>query len=145
MLTQAQFGALDGVPAELEWITNLTNPKTCRAYKNDVEEFVNFAGLRSPSEMRTVTRAMSLLGARTSRSADWRLPVSAASSRHCPVCSITCAARKLLEAPPADALKGLRDRAVLATLLYHGMRREELCRLRVRYIQDRQGVKAGEG
>ena len=40
-------------------------------------------------------------------------------------------ARKLLEAPPADTLKGVRDRAILATLLYHGMRREELCVLRV--------------
>jgi site-specific recombinase XerD len=37
-------------------------------------------------------------------------------------------ARKLLEAPPADTLKGVRDRAILATLLYHGMRREELDR-----------------
>ena len=50
-------------------------------------------------------------------------------------------ARKLLEAPPADTLKGLRDRAILAALLHHGMCREELCRLRVRDIQDRHGVK----
>jgi integrase/recombinase XerD len=49
-------------------------------------------------------------------------------------------ARKLLEAPPADTLKGGRDRAILATLLYHGIRREELCGLRVRDIQSRQGV-----
>jgi site-specific recombinase XerD len=49
-------------------------------------------------------------------------------------------ARKLLEAPPADTLKGVRDRAILATLLYHGMRREEFCRLRVKDIQSRQGV-----
>ena len=41
-------------------------------------------------------------------------------------------ARALLEAPPADTLKGQRDRAILATLLYHGLRREELCRLKVR-------------
>ena len=40
--------------------------------------------------------------------------------------------------PPTDTLKGLRDRAILATLLYHGLRREELSRLRVRDIQDRQ-------
>ena len=32
--------------------------------------------------------------------------------------------RKLLEAPAADTVKGARDRAILATLLYHGMRRE---------------------
>jgi integrase/recombinase XerD len=33
-------------------------------------------------------------------------------------------ARKLLEAPAADTLKGARDRAILATLLYHGIRRD---------------------
>ena len=49
-------------------------------------------------------------------------------------------ARKLLEAPAADTLKGARDRAILATLLYHGMRREELCGLRVKDMQSRQGV-----
>ena len=48
--------------------------------------------------------------------------------------------RRLLEAPPPDTLKGIRDRAILATLLYHGIRREELCRLRLRDIQSRQGV-----
>jgi len=49
-------------------------------------------------------------------------------------------ARKLLEVLPADTLKGVCDRAILATLLYHGMRREELCGLRVRDMQSRQGV-----
>ncbi len=49
-------------------------------------------------------------------------------------------ARRLLDAPPADTLKGVRDRAILATLLYHGIRREELCLLRLRDIQSRQGV-----
>ncbi len=49
-------------------------------------------------------------------------------------------ARKLLDAPPDDTLKGVRDRAILTTLLYHGMRREELCGLRVRDMQSRQGV-----
>jgi integrase len=34
----------------------------------------------------------------------------------------------------------VRDRAILATLLYHGMRREELCRLWVRDMQSREGV-----
>ncbi len=41
---------------------------------------------------------------------------------------------------PADTLKGVRDRAILATLLYHGMRREELCGLRVKDLHSRQGV-----
>ncbi|CDH44028.1 tyrosine-type recombinase/integrase [Candidatus Contendibacter odensensis] len=49
-------------------------------------------------------------------------------------------ARALLDAPPANTLKGRRDRAILATLLYHGLRREELCTLRVRDLQQREGV-----
>jgi len=49
-------------------------------------------------------------------------------------------ARALLDAPPVDTLKGKRDRAILATLLYHGLRREELCKLRVRDVQQRDGV-----
>src|SRR5438552_12336094 len=49
-------------------------------------------------------------------------------------------ARRLIEAPPADTLKGARDRAILATLLYHGIRREELCRLKVRDYQRRDGL-----
>jgi integrase/recombinase XerD len=34
----------------------------------------------------------------------------------------------------------VRDWAILATLLYHGIRREELCLLRLRDMQSRQGV-----
>jgi site-specific recombinase XerD len=49
-------------------------------------------------------------------------------------------ARMLLQAPPADTLKGQRDRAILATLLYHALRCEELCTLTVGAIQQREGV-----
>ncbi len=49
-------------------------------------------------------------------------------------------ARELLKAPPVDTLKGVRDRAILATLLFHGIRREELCKLRVRDYQRREGI-----
>jgi integrase len=45
-----------------------------------------------------------------------------------------------LEAPAPDTLKGVRNRAILAALLYHGIRREELCLLRLRDLQSRQGV-----
>ncbi len=41
-------------------------------------------------------------------------------------------ARQLLAAPPADTLKGKRDRAILSVLLYHGLRREELTHLKVK-------------
>jgi site-specific recombinase XerD len=39
-------------------------------------------------------------------------------------------ARVLLDTPPADTLKGKRDRAILSVLLYHGFRRGELCSLK---------------
>ena len=50
-------------------------------------------------------------------------------------------ARALLEAPNAKTLKGKRDRAILSALLYHGIRREELAKLKVKdYNQMRRGV-----
>ena len=50
-------------------------------------------------------------------------------------------ARQLLDAPPADDIKGRRDRALLATLLYHALRRDELCRLTVKdFKHERRGV-----
>jgi len=49
-------------------------------------------------------------------------------------------ARKLLDAPPERTLTGQRDRAILATLLYHAIRREELCTRKVGDVQQRQGV-----
>ena len=49
-------------------------------------------------------------------------------------------ARKLLESPDPSTLKGVRDRAILATLLYHGLRRAEVCALRVRDVHERDGV-----
>ncbi|MDE2387551.1 MAG: tyrosine-type recombinase/integrase [Betaproteobacteria bacterium] len=49
-------------------------------------------------------------------------------------------ARELLDTPD-DSLKGKRDRAILATLLYHALRRDELCRLKVKdFKQERRGV-----
>jgi integrase/recombinase XerD len=50
-------------------------------------------------------------------------------------------ARKLLAAPTGDTLKAKRDRAILATLLYHALRRDELCKLKAKdYRQERRGV-----
>lgn len=50
-------------------------------------------------------------------------------------------ARRLLDAPAGDTLKAKRDRAILATLLYHALRRDELCKLRIKdYRQERRGV-----
>ena len=50
-------------------------------------------------------------------------------------------ARELLAAPQADTIKSKRDRAILSTLLFHALRREELCKLRVRdFRHARKGV-----
>ncbi|GKS68574.1 integrase [Nitrosomonas sp. PY1] len=50
-------------------------------------------------------------------------------------------ARELLDAPNDNSLKSKRDRAILATLLYHALRRDELCRLKVKdFKQERRGV-----
>ncbi|MGE4071150.1 MAG: tyrosine-type recombinase/integrase [Lysobacterales bacterium] len=50
-------------------------------------------------------------------------------------------ARQLLDAPDPTTLKGKRDSAILAVLLYHGLRRAELCALDVGDLQERRGVK----
>jgi site-specific recombinase XerD len=50
-------------------------------------------------------------------------------------------ARELLAAPQADTIKSKRDRAILSTLLFHALRREELCKLKVRdFRHARKGV-----
>src|SRR5712692_9986983 len=168
-LTPAQFGDLADVPPELEWLANITNPKTRRAYKNDVSEFSAFTGLRQPAELRTITRAHVIawrkhLETRELAPSSIRRNLSALLDYLCernavagnPVDGVKrpmsnnnegstpalgdAQARKLLDAPPADSLKGVRDRAILATLLYHGIRREELCGLRIKDMQSRQGV-----
>ncbi len=50
-------------------------------------------------------------------------------------------ARRLLNTLDGGSLKSKRDRAILATLLYHALRRDELCRLKVKdFKQERRGV-----
>lgn len=50
-------------------------------------------------------------------------------------------AKMLLTAPDDSTLKGMRDRAILAVLLYHGLRREEAAKLMTGDMQDRRGIK----
>jgi len=50
-------------------------------------------------------------------------------------------ARALLAAPDGATMPGLRDRAMLATLLYHGLRRPELCALHLVDLQERRGIR----
>ena len=173
-LTPAEFADLADVPPDTEWLGNITNKKTKRAYKIDVAEFVAFIGLTESQQFRTVTRAHVIAWRKAMEDprrklspASIRRKLSALSSLFDYLCErnavagnpvdgvkrppangnegITPAlgdaqARKLLDAPSDKTLKGVRDRAILATLLYHGIRREELCSLRVKDMQSRQGV-----
>ena len=50
-------------------------------------------------------------------------------------------AKDLLEAPDQKTLKGKRDRAILATFLFHALRRSELCNLKIKDILEREGIK----
>ena len=172
-LTLGQFEKLADVPPEIEWLANITNEKTRRAYQNDVSEFSHFLGLRKPEDFRTVTRSHVIdwredLEDRELSPTTIRRKLSALSSLYEYLCEKNAVAgnpvdgvnrpmangnqgstpalsddqaRRLLQAPPEDILKGIRDRAILATLLYHGMRREELCGLRVKDIQSREGIR----
>lgn len=171
-LTRGEFERLAEVPPEEEWLANITNAKTQRAYKNDVREFIAYAGLHNYGELRAIVRAHIIdwrrdMERRELEPATIRRKLSALSSLFDYLCESNAVignpvdgvkrpmangnegstpalgdrqARKLLEAPSADTLKGLRDRAILATLLYHGIRREELCGLRVKDLHSRQGV-----
>ena len=56
-LTPEQYVGLAEVPPESEFIENIKNPKTRRAYEIDIADFIAFAGFGSSAELRTVTRA----------------------------------------------------------------------------------------
>lgn len=171
-LTSAQFHQLAAVPAEAEWFANLDNPRTRRAYRADLQDFMGFAGITRPEEFRLVTRAHVLawragLEERALSGATIRRKLAALSSLFEYLCEKNAVetnpvkgakrprvesgegktpalgdhqARALLDAPDAGTLKGKRDRALLSVLLYHGLRREELCLLKVRDIHSRRGV-----
>lgn len=173
LLDRPEYHQLAAVPAELEWFANLDNPRTRRAYRGDLAEFMAFVGIAAPEQFRGVTRAHVLawrqaLEQRGLNGASIRRKLAALSSlyeylcdrhavTHNPVKGVkrprvesyegkTPAladgqARQLLDAPDAKTLKGRRDRAILAVLLYHGLRRAELCALDVGDLQERRGVK----
>ncbi len=172
VLSTAQFRQLTTTSPEFEWYANLTNPRTRRAYRSDLTDFLRFAGIREVKGFRRVTRAHVVA---------WRLSMEGRGLAAATICrrlaalSALCEhlrderviesnptrgvkrpkggsregktpaigdeqARALLDVPPADTLQGKRDRAVLATLLYHGLRRAEVCGLRVGDLRERGGL-----
>lgn len=171
-LTSAEFSQLEDFPPETEWFANIDNPHTRRAYRNDLKELMTFAGIRTPIELRPITRAHviawrkdldhrklapgsvrrklsalpSLYEDLTDQNAVPTNPVKGVKrpkvdsyERKTPAIADK-EARQLMNLPSEKSLKGLRDRALLATLLYHGLRREELCRLKIKDIHSRWGV-----
>lgn len=172
VLTPAEFYRLAEVPPEMEWLGNIRNPHTKKAYTNDVKEFMACVGIRRPEEFRTVSRAhvitwrdrleqsqcsgstlrrklaalSSLFNYLCEKNAVFINPVDGVQRPKAnnyrgktPVISDAQAA-VLLAAPPADTLKGKRDRAILSTLAYHALRCQELCLLTVRDLQMLKGV-----
>jgi site-specific recombinase XerD len=169
-LTALEFQGLAAVPAEAEWFANIDNPRTRRAYRIDIHEFMGFVQIGRPEEFRTVTRAHVLAWRKDLEgrelSGTIRRKLAALSSLFEHLCDANAVthnpvkgvkrpkvesyegktplgdgqARALLNAPGVETLKGRRDRAILSVLLYHGLRREELCTLKVRDIHPRRGV-----
>ncbi|MDH4606843.1 tyrosine-type recombinase/integrase, partial [Pseudomonas syringae] len=150
-LTAVEFQQLARVSSAVEWFANLDNPRTRRAYQNDLTDFSSFIGLASADDFRQVTRShvlawradleqRGLAGATIRRKLaalaslfDHLLENNAVAGGN-PVHGVkrpriesnegkTPAlgdhqAKALLEAPDESTLKGLRDRAMLAVLLY---------------------------
>ena len=173
-LTAAEFQHLAEMPAAVEWFANIDNPRTRRAYQNDLQDFCSFVGLSAAEEFRAVTRAHVLawrteLEHRGLAGATIRRKLAALASLFDHLLENNAVAvgnpvhgvkrprietnegktpalgdhqaKALLEAPDPETLKGLRDRAILAVLLYHGLRREEAAQLMVSDIQERRGIR----
>ena len=173
-LSALEFQQLAAVPAAVEWFANIDNPRTRRAYQNDLEDFCSFIGLTGAGEFRAVTRAHVLawraqLEARGLAGATIRRKLAALASLFDHLLENNAVAggnpvhgvkrprietnegktpalgddqaKLLLTAPDGWTLKGVRDRAILAVLLYHGLRREEAAQLMTADLQDRRGIK----
>jgi site-specific recombinase XerD len=171
-LTALEFQSLADVPPEAEWFANIENANTRRAYRNDVHDFMAFAGLHDLGEFRLVKRAHLIawrkqLEGRALEPSTIRRKLSAVASLFDHLCEANAVshnpadgvrrpsegmnegksaalgdgqAKAILEAPLVTTLKGLRDRAILSALLFHGLRRAELCSLAVEDLQFRRGV-----
>jgi site-specific recombinase XerD len=173
-LTVIEFQQLAAVPAAVEWFANLDNPRTRRAYQNDLEDFCSFVGLTGADEFRAVTRAHVLawraqLETRGLAGATIRRKLAALASLFDHLLENNAVAggnpvhgvkrprvetnegktpalgddqaKLLLAAPDGWTVKGARDRAILAVLLYHGLRREEAAQLMTGDLQERRGIK----
>jgi site-specific recombinase XerD len=172
-LSRPEFRELAAVPAPEIWYQNLGPATTRKAYREDIAQFITFAGIGGPDELRLVKRPHVIawrqdLEARGLAPSTIRRKLAAVSSLFNALCEENAVldnpvrgvrrppvetqegktpalsdqqAYRLLQIPPSDTLKGLRDRAILAILLYQGLRRAELCALSVGDYCERGGFK----
>src|SRR5688572_10245876 len=56
-LPLSDFYDLADIPPEVEWFANLDNANTKKAYERDVKEFLAFALVSTPAQLRQVSRA----------------------------------------------------------------------------------------
>jgi site-specific recombinase XerD len=157
-----------------EWLANLDNQQTRRAYRTDILDFFQIIGVRSVKDLQDIVRGHVLIWRANMEkgglaTATRRRKLAALASlfdylierdpchtrnpvhgvrRPCtesyegktPALS-SAQAKSLLDAPDEYSEKGLRDRAVLAVLLYHGLRRQEVAQLRICDLQVRDGCE----
>jgi site-specific recombinase XerD len=157
-----------------EWLANIDNQQTRRAYRCDVLGFFALFGARSVDDLHGISRGHVLVWRATLESADLstatrRRKLAALASlfdylierapRHTrnpahgvkrprinsyegttPALS-SHQAKLLLNAPDLYSPKGLRDRAMLAVLLFHGLRRQEVALLKISDLQMRDGIQ----
>ncbi len=57
VLSAAEFQGLAAMPPEFEWFASIESPNTRRAYQQDIQDFMGFAGIATPEVFRTVNRA----------------------------------------------------------------------------------------
>ncbi len=156
-----------------EWLANIDNHQTRRAYRSDVRDFFELGDIRNSDDLLDLSRGHVLVWrARLEKlalsPATRRRKLAALASlfdylierdpRHTrnPVRGVrrprtdsyegktpalnSSQAKQLLDAPDDSSPKGLRDRALLAVLLYHGLRRQEIADLRVSDLRVRDGL-----
>ena len=172
-LNAAQFRRLAEVPPELEWFADIQNSNTRAAYRQDLGQFMRFAGIIRPEQFREVVRAHVIawrkdLEARGLSPATIRRKLAALASLYDYLCEKNAVpgnpidgvsrpreganegktpalsddqARALLHAPQGGSWQAKRDRAMLAVLLYHGLRASELCVLTIADYTDRRGIR----
>lgn len=159
---------LSRIPPARTWFSHVENDKLRHSYIHDVEHFIRFADIKKLKDFRNVTSATihryryHLQETETTSQKIWQklIVLSALMSEFKRQKAITinpCDAvvfvrpdayvgslneelAELLLCAPSETLSGIRDRAILAVLLYHTISLEEVSRLRIKDLRQKQGI-----